>query len=254
MYTERREILTMLKDHKLSVGEAEAMLDAITPKTTVGEVIPSKLEYVGESKTTQRLRERMQEAAHTESPVLIYGEAGTGKTHAAKIIHANSGRASHPFVGHDCEVSVQNNDAELFGLESIEVGGTIKRGLLEMAYGGSLLIAFVNLMAPETQHRLHSYLSDGYFTRINGVQPVYSNVRVMVATNLDLGLEVKAGRFRADLYDQLSVCLLETPTLRDTLEDLPLLAQHYAEGQLDGSGSPPKISELVLNKLREYAS
>ena len=81
MYTERRQILTMLKDHKLSVDEAEAMLDAITPKTTVGEVIPPKLEYVGESDKARRLRERMQEAAHTESPVLIYGEAGTGKAH-----------------------------------------------------------------------------------------------------------------------------------------------------------------------------
>ena len=176
MYTERRQILTMLKDHKLSVGEAEAMLDAITPKTMVGEVIPPKLEYVGESDKARRLRERMQEAAHTESPVLIYGEAGTGKAHAAKIIHAASRRASHPFVGHDCEVSVENNDAELFGLESIEVGGTIKRGLLEMAQGGALLIASVNLMTPGTQHRLHSYLNDGYFTRMNGVQPVYSNV------------------------------------------------------------------------------
>jgi DNA-binding NtrC family response regulator len=215
------------------------MLDAITPKTTVGEVIPPKLEYVGESDKARRLRERMQEAAHTESPVLIYGEAGTGKAHAAKIIHAASRRASPPFVQHNSEVHVENNDVEVFGLEQTEVGGTVKRGVLEMA--------------PETQHRLHSYLNDGYFTRIIGVQPVYSNVRVMVATNVDLGMEVKAGRFRADLYDQLSVCLLETSTLRDTLEDLPLLAQYYAEKQLEGSGSPPKISEMVLDKLKEYA-
>jgi DNA-binding NtrC family response regulator len=195
----------------------------------------------------------MQEAARTELPVLIYGENGTGKSLAAKIIHADSRRASQPFVEHDCEVSVENNDTELFGLESTEIGGSIKRGLLEMAQGGTLLIGSINLMTPETQHRLHSYLNDGYFTRMNGVQPVYSNVRIMVATDQDLGLEVKSGRFRADLYDQIRVCLLETPTLRDTLEDLPLLAQYYATKQLDGSGPPPKISELVLEKLREYA-
>lgn len=252
MYTARRKVLTLLRDGKLSVSEAEEMLDAISPQEKVGESIP-KVTVLGESEATKRVREQIQEFAKTESPVLIFGETGTGKALVAKGVHVESHRASYPFVGHFCEGDVANNDAEIFGVENGGPNGDVKRGLLEMTNGGSLFFDAADILAPETQYRLHSYLKDGYFTRVNGVKPVYADVRVMVATNKDLSTEVDAGRFRADLYDQLSVCLIRTGSVLDRIEDIPLFARHFAEAAAERDGKPvPKISEAVLDKLKAY--
>ena len=252
MSANRRKVLTMLQEDKVNVEEAEAMLDALAPQRTVGGHIP-KMEIVGESEAAKQLRARVQEVARTASPVLIYGETGTGKAYTAKSIHSFSRRADHPFLEHFCEISVEHNEAEIFGVEDGGSLGIAKRGLLELAQGGTVFLDAVNIMAPETQYRLHSYLTDGYYTRVNGVQPVYADVRIMVATNRDLSKEVKAGRFRADLYDQLRVCVVETHTLRDQKEDIPVLAQYFAEGRAERDGrSVPRISNGVLEKLGAY--
>jgi len=252
MSTARRKVLTLLKDGKVSVSEAEEMLDAISPQKKVGEAIP-KVTILGESEATKRVRANVQAFSKTESPVLIVGESGTGKALIAKSIHAESRRAPHPFVGHFCEGDVANNDAEIFGVENGGPGGDVKRGLLEMSNGGSLFLDAAHVLAPDTQYRLHSYLKDGYFTRVNGVKPVYVDVRIVVATNRDLDAEVNAGRFRADLYDQLRVCVIETGAVRDFPEDIPRFAQYFAEecAKRDGK-SAPEISDAVLKKLKAY--
>ena len=227
MSADRRKVLTMLSEGKVTVDEAEAMLDALNPQNTAGANIP-KLEVAGASEVTKQLKARIQEVARTESPVLIYGETGTGKAYTARSIHPFSRRAGHPILDHFCETSIENNDAEIFGVENL--GAVVKRGLLELAQGGTVFLDAVGIMAPETQHRLHSFLTDGYYTRLQGVQPVYADVRIMVATNRDLSQEVEAGRFRADLYDQLRVCLVETHNLRENKDDIPVLAKYFAGG------------------------
>ena len=252
MYTARRKVLTLLKDGKVSVLEAEEMLDAISPQKKGGEPV-QKVTILGESEKTQQVRAKVQEFSKTESPVLIVGEAGTGKALIARGVHAESRRATHPFVGHFCEGDVANNDAEIFGVEDGGPGGDVKRGVLEMTNGGTLFLDAADLLLPDTQYRLHSYLKDGYFTRVNGVKPVYADVRIMVATNRDLDAEVNAGRFRADLYDQLRVCVIETGPVRDFPEDIPRFAQYFAEECAKRDGKPaPKISDAVLDRLRDY--
>lgn len=252
MFTARRKVLTLLKDGKLSVSEAEEMLDAIGPQKKSGEAIP-KVTILGESEATKRVREKVQEYSKTESPVLILGESGTGKAIIAKGLHVESRRAPYPFVGHFCEGDVAHNDVEIFGVENGGPGGDVKRGLLEMTNGGTLFLDAAYVLNPETQYRLHSYLKDGYFTRVNGVKPIYADVRIVVATNRDLEAEVEAGRFRADLYDQLCVCVIETSPVREHLDDVPLFAQHFAEQCAKRDGKPaPVVSQAVLDYMTQY--
>lgn len=251
MFVARRKVLTLLKDGKISVLEAEEMLEAVGPHKREVEFIP-KITILGESEATKRVREQVQEYARTESPVLIFGESGTGKAVIAKSIHVESHRAPYPFVGHFCEGDVALNDVEIFGAESGEAGD-VKRGLLEMGNGGTLFLDSVSYLSPETQYRLHSYLKDGYFTRVNGVKPVYADVRVVAATNRDLEAEVEAGRFRADLLDQLNVCVIKTAPVREYPEDILLFARHFAEQcALRDGKAVPDISQAVLDKLMQY--
>ncbi|MDP6041934.1 MAG: sigma 54-interacting transcriptional regulator [Candidatus Latescibacteria bacterium] len=251
MSADRRKVLTMVSEGKISVEDAEAMLDALEPKQTASG---SKVKLVGDSDAAKQLQDRVQEVARIESPVLIVGEEGTGKELIARAVHGASRRMGHPFIGFSCAASVENNDAEIFGVEQGGPGGDVKRGLLETAQGGTLFLDIGSVLLPETQHRLYSYLMNGYFTRLNGVQPVYCDVRIMVANSVDLVKEVKSGQFRADLYDRLAVCKVMSPPLRERAEDIPILTRFFVEKRAERDGrSVPVISDAVMETLNQYA-
>ena len=257
MYAAQRKVLTLLHDHKLTVDEAEELLGAMeTPELSSVPSIP-KVELVGTSKWTERLRTNLHKIAGTQSPVLIQGETGTGKELIARIIHYNSKYASGPFVPfHMAEtLAPMLINSEIFGHEQGAFTGAAsqKKGMLEIANDGTVCLDKIDALPPETQSRLHDFLVNGYFTRVGGTKPIYANVRIIGTTHGDLKQFVDQKQFRSDLYYRLSVCMVQSPPLRERLEDLPALVKHFVEQQAElDSKKPPKVSDAVMNLLCKY--
>ena len=256
MYAAQRKVLTLLHDHKVTVDEAEELLSAMeTPQRSPVPSIP-KVELVGTSKWTQQFRVNLQKIAGTQSPVLIQGETGTGKELIARIIHYNSKYASGPFVPfHTVSTGTSLVDSEIFGHEEGAFTGAVsqKKGLLEIANDGTVCLDKVDALPLETQNRLHDFLVNGYFTRVGGTKPIYANVRIIGTTHGDLKQFVDQKKFRSDLYYRLSICVVQSPPLRERLEDLPALVQHFVEQQAElDSKKPPKVSDGVMSMLYEH--
>ena len=171
-------------------------------------------------------------AASPASTVLLTGETGTGKDLAAKAIHYNSDRASHSFVNITCSaLPEQLLESELFGHErgAFTDARQQKRGLFETADGGTIFLDEIGEMTPALQSKLLRFLEEKAFKRVGGLTDVRVDVRVVAATNRDLEEEVKAGKFREDLFYRLQVMPIPLPPLRERRGDIPLLASHYID-------------------------
>lgn len=255
MYAAQRKVLTLLHDHKLTVDEAEELLSAMETQQSPTPSIP-KVELVGTSKWTQQFRVNLQKIAGTQSPVLIQGETGTGKELIARIIHYNSKYAGGPFVPfHTTAAAPMLVNSEIFGHEQGAFTGAVsqKKGMLEIANGGTVCLDKIDALPLETQNRLHDFLVNGYFSRVGGTQPIYANVRIIGTTHGDLKQFVDQKRFRSDLYYRLSICVVQSPPLRERLEDLPALVKHFVEQQAElDSKKPPKVSDAAMDLLCKY--
>lgn len=256
MYAAQRKVLALLHDHKVTVDEAEELLS--TMEIQEQSPVPSipKVELVGTSKWTQQFRTNLHKIAGTQSPVLIQGEAGTGKELIARIIHYNSKYASGPFIPfHTASTHASLVNSEIFGHEQGAFTGAArqKKGMLEIANDGTVCLDKIDELPLETQNRLHGFLVNGYFTRVGGTKPIYANVRIIGTTHGDLKQLVDQKKFRSDLYYRLSICVVQSPPLRERLEDLPALVQHFVKqrAELD-SKKPPKVSDATMNLLYEY--
>ena len=256
MYAAQRKVLTLLHDHRVTVDEAEELLSAM--ETPQGSVMPSipKVELIGTSKWTQQFRTNLHKIAGTQSSVLIQGETGTGKELVARIIHYNSKYASGPFVVfHTASTHSTLVNSEIFGHEQGAFTGAAnqKKGMLEIATDGTVCLDEIDALPLETQNRLHDFLVNGYFTRVGGTKPIYANVRIIGTTHGDLKQFVDQKKFRSDLYYRLSVCIVQSPPLRERLDDLPALVQHFVQQQAElDSKKPPKVSDAAMNLLCKY--
>jgi transcriptional regulator with GAF, ATPase, and Fis domain len=164
--------------------------------------------------------------------VLLTGESGTGKDLAAKVIHYNSGRANRPFMNITCSALPENLlESELFGHERGAFTGADrqKRGLLEMADGGTVFLDEIGEMVPSLQAKLLRFLEEKAFKRVGGSADIRVDVRVIAATNKTLQDEVRAGRFREDLFYRLNVLPIALPPLRERADDIPLLVTFYID-------------------------
>jgi DNA-binding NtrC family response regulator len=171
-------------------------------------------------------------AASPASTVLLTGETGTGKDLAAKAIHYNSDRAAKPFVNITCSaLPEQLLESELFGHErgAFTDARQQKRGLFETADGGTIFLDEIGEMTHGLQSKLLRFLEDKTFKRVGGLSDIRVNVRLIAATNRDLEDEVKAGRFREDLFYRLQVMPITLPPLRDRASDVALLAGYYID-------------------------
>jgi len=167
-------------------------------------------------------------AAETDTMVLLLGESGSGKDYLARYIHDNSKRSAGPFFAVNCAaVAAELAESELFGHESgaFTGAGGRKRGLLELAEGGTLLLNEIGELTPALQTKLLAFLDTRSFTRVGGETNIRVNARLIAATNCDLSREVSEGRFRIDLFYRLNVFSITLPPLRERLEDLPLLVR-----------------------------
>jgi two-component system, NtrC family, nitrogen regulation response regulator NtrX len=216
----------------------------------------SGLELIGQSTLINQLRHSIDRVAPTNSRVLISGPAGSGKEVLARLIHARSRRASGPFVVLNCaSMSPERMEVELFGVEGSAEGVVSPRkvGTFEAAHNGTLLLDEVADLPPETQGKIVRVLQEQIFQRVGGETRVDVNVRVIASTTRDLSEEVRAGRFREDLFYRLSVVPLRVPALSERRDDIPLLARHFMARAAEGSGQRPReISEDAMAALQTY--
>jgi DNA-binding NtrC family response regulator len=218
-----------------------------------------KLEYgfhdlVSKSAAMQRIFELARAAARSSSTILVLGESGSGKEVLARAIHAESPRAAAPFVAVSCAALTETLlESELFGHEKGAFTGAVARrkGKFELAQGGTLFLDEVGDISPKLQLDLLRVLEVRRFQRVGGAETLEADVRVVAATNRDLGKAVADGSFREDLYYRLHVIPITLPPLRERREDIPFLVQHFLERlskelqrPLTGA-SPEAMSALV---------
>ncbi len=187
---------------------------------------------------------------------LVLGETGTGKEHVAKLIHTLSARSAKPFVELHCGALPETlMESELFGYEAgaFTDARKQKQGLFEAAQGGSLFLDEVGEMPLATQTKLLKVLEDRKLRRLGGIKEIVLDVRVIAATHRDLEVEVKEGRFRADLYYRLNVIPLKLPPLRQRPEDIAALAVFFwEEAARDFGRKMEPLPEPVMEKLMAY--
>jgi DNA-binding NtrC family response regulator len=188
---------------------------------------------VGESAEIRGLRALIGRIAESPaSTVLLTGESGTGKDLAAKIVHYASARASRPFMNITCSALPEPLlESELFGHErgAFTDARLQKKGLLEMADGGTVFLDEIGEMTPPLQAKLLRFLEDKSFRRVGGSADIHVDVRVVAATNRNLADEVAAHRFRADLFFRLNVLPIEMPPLRSRPGDIPILVEYFID-------------------------
>jgi two-component system, NtrC family, response regulator AtoC len=188
---------------------------------------------VGESPAIVAVKALLHKVATSPaSTVLLTGESGTGKDLAAKVIHYNSSRSSKPFMNITCSALPETLlESELFGHERGAFTGADrqKRGLFEMADGGTVFLDEIGEMVPALQAKLLRFLEDKTFKRVGGAVDIHVDVRVISATNRNLQDEVRQGRFREDLFYRLNVLPIALPPLRDRADDIPVLVTFYLD-------------------------
>ena len=187
-------------------------------------------EMVGRGPAMSRLYALLNKAAPSEGRVLITGENGTGKELIARALHGHSRRAAGPFVRVNCAaVPTELIESELFGHERGAFTGAtaVRRGKFELADGGTLFLDEVGDMPAAMQAKLLRVLQENEFERVGGSETLRADVRVLAASNKDLEAEIRAGRFREDLYYRLAVVQLHAPALRERREDLPELISNF---------------------------
>jgi two-component system, NtrC family, nitrogen regulation response regulator NtrX len=205
--------------------------------------VDRRLTMVGESYAMGQLREQVAMAAPTNGRVLIYGENGTGKELVARSIHAMSRRRTGPFVEVNCAaIPEELIESELFGhVKGSFTGATAdRRGKFELADGGTLFLDEIGDMSLKTQAKVLRALQEQFVEPVGGTAGVRVDVRVLAATNKDLPTEIRAARFREDLYFRLNVIPISVPALRERPGDIPLLAQHFMTALAYEYGRRPK--------------
>ena len=211
---------------------------------------------VGRSPAMIELYKEIARVAPSRSTVLIVGESGTGKELVARSIHKHSPRAARPFIPVNCGAFAETLlESELFGyVRGAFTGATADRkGLWEEAEGGTLFLDEIGETSQAMQVKLLRALQEGEIRRVGSTRPVIVDARVLSATNRDLEREVKAGRFREDLFYRLGVVTLRVPPLRERRSDIPLLAERFLRAASENAGRARlRLSEGALNRLVSY--
>ncbi|MFP4599646.1 MAG: sigma 54-interacting transcriptional regulator [Persicimonas sp.] len=215
----------------LGVGNTQIRFNPVDEEIAITPSTAERLgDIVGKSVKMREIFGIIEKIAPTGATVIIEGETGTGKEVVARTIHQLSARSDEPFIVFDCGAVPENLiESELFGHEKGSFTGAVmtRKGLFEMAEGGTIFLDELGELALELQPKLLRVLEQREVRRVGSNEPIPVNVRVIAATNRSLAEEVEEGRFREDLFYRLSVVRLLLPPLRDRIEDIPLLSRHF---------------------------
>jgi two-component system response regulator AtoC len=210
---------------------------------------------IAKSHKMQQVIEVIKTVARSNASVLIVGDTGTGKELVARAIHSQSHRRDKPFVAVSCAALPESLlESELFGHERGAFTGAVaqRKGRFELAHRGTLFLDEIGEISANMQVHLLRVLEEKDITRVGGTEPIKVDTRLVSATNKDLKMAVKEGRFREDLYYRLNVVTIELPPLRERREDIPLLAQHFlakfaVENQKEVSTFSTEATDFIMN-------
>lgn len=224
----------LLDNRNQKIGAVETFID-LTELKNLSSHIKQKLNYdtiIGKNKEMDKIYNLIDSVAQTDSTVLITGESGTGKELFARAIHLNSSRFAAPFIPLNCSAFAESLiESELFGHEKGAFTGayTSKTGKFELAHNGTLFLDEVADISLPVQTKLLRVLETRQFERVGGNKSIKINVRIITATNKNLSDEVKAGRFREDLFYRINVVNIHLPPLRERMDDFSLLVNHFIQ-------------------------
>lgn len=234
-------------DHKSLVQETKVLKKKVA----------QKMKMVGESPAMLHLRDVISRVAPTDARVLITGENGTGKEVVARTLFEMSNRSSAPYVEVNCAaIPSELIESELFGHEKGAFTSAIKQriGKFEQADGGTIFLDEVGDMSLSAQTKVLRVLQEKELTRVGSDKSIKVDVRVFAATNKDLKKEIENGNFREDLYHRLSVIPIHVPPLRERLEDIPLLVDHFCKMICEEQGIPVKEFEPdAVDALKQFS-
>jgi two-component system, NtrC family, response regulator AtoC len=223
--------------------------------TRLGDRDPNEI-IIGNSPAMQEVYKTVGRVARSDATVLITGETGTGKELVATVLHRSSSYRGGPLIKVNCAALPETLlESELFGHEKGAFTGAIaqRKGRFEMANKGTIFLDEVGEMSLSTQKKLLRVLQEREFERVGGSVTVKIDTRVISATNKILTQEIEASRFREDLYYRLNVIAIYLPPLRDRIEDIPLLAEHFLEKhRYQPNSGPSRISQQAMRQLMEY--
>src|ERR1700731_4011536 len=243
----RQRVANLLKLTSLE-KENESLRRRLTSEGQFGPMI-------GRTAEMRRAFEMAERVAATDSTVLILGESGTGKDLLAQEIHARSPRSGKPFVAVNCAALPETLiESELFGYERGAFTGAAqqKKGKFELASGGTLFLDEVGDMNPVTQAKVLRALENRTIERLGGTQSIPVNVRVISATHRNLGAEIRAGKFREDLFYRLRVVTIELQPLRTHKEDIAILAEAFVRLHGARLGRTPRLAKEAVKALENY--
>jgi two-component system, NtrC family, nitrogen regulation response regulator NtrX len=217
----------------------------------------NRFQIIGDSVPMKALRQQLALMSATNGRVLIYGESGTGKQLVAHAIHGLSLRASEPFIEVNCAVIPEDLiESELFGHRKGSFAGALedKTGKLQKADGGTLFLDEVADMSLKTQAKVLRVIEDQRFEPVGSASSIQVDARVVASTNKNLEDEIERGNFREDLFYRLNVIPFYVPPLRERIEDVPLLADHFLKEFTTAYGRKPKeLTPEAYRVLQEYS-
>ena len=239
-----------VRDLQLAITRALARREASRTARDPGRV----REIVGTSRAVTRLRAEIERVAASTAPVLITGESGVGKELVATAVHRLSGVSRGPLEVRNCgAVPEALVEAELFGTERGAYTDAIRRsGALELATGGTLFLDEIGELSVAAQAKLLRAIESGTYRRVGGTSVLRSDARCVAATNRDLRSSIRAREFREDLYYRINVCRIRIPPLRERVEDIPLLVEHF-RSKLAGTPHAPSFSFGAYERLSAYS-
>jgi two-component system response regulator PilR (NtrC family) len=243
----------VLEDLRIMVRSALGL--SVQPDASAGQQADEASRLIGESAAMQSLRAQIARLARSMAPISITGESGSGKELAARAIHAQSSRASMPFVAVNCgAIPEALMEAEFFGYRKGAFTGAAEErdGFFQAANGGTLMLDEVADLPLAMQVKLLRAIQERRVRKIGATTEDPVDVRIVSATHQDLAQCVESGRFRQDLFYRLNVIELRLPPLRERLDDLPLLANAIL-ARLAGPGEKAALGPLVLDALRAYS-
>ena len=240
----------------VTVKNALEKTDLVTETKVLRKKVAGVTDIVGESAAIQEVKSTIDRVAPTEARVLITGPNGTGKELVAKWLHAQSNRAQAPLVELNCAaIPSELIESELFGHEKGSFTSAIKqkKGRFEQANGGTLFLDEIGDMSLSAQAKVLRALQEHKITRVGGDKAIKVDVRVIAATNKDLKKEIEENNFREDLYHRLSVILVHVPSLKDRMDDIPLLVEKFLQDIASEYQTPAKkITPDALDVLKSF--